>query len=1007
MVRLHVMTQISEPLLWVWHDSPPGANAVLAYEAQDKGLDVDGFRLFEAPLDHQIQEPAHVQLHIRNWAWKDCAKSLPRTSEYRFPEDLWMSEGAARVVAENPFSLGRERVLIHLITAKKYLGGKLFLWSPGREGRFVPTESSDEHGPVFDVLLDGPERHLFLFKFVDKDGVYEPEHANRLWTARDGEEIWVHSHAPAIAAVPPVMRPLIVHVLQHGSTAAPLLHLWQEDSDFVQAVAGEPLRDRWVRFEHPIYTGREYRFMLHNPDWQEAWESREARRNVFLAEDGEAWTFDGDGARRRLGREGVWTLEGDHELFGSQPSADKEVCLEIAARAPGGDLREPLFLDVWVNKAQTTLHTGLAADADGCYRFRTFPEVVTSFRFRSEHAAERLERHFLKVGSSASATHRFIVLDRADSLQVKPPADLFFDPPFAIERPGAWVADGQVRFAVHCPTAAMVEVVGDWTDWQSAPLPMRSTHDGAYWWAQVPVSDVITGRGGPLHGALYKFRLNQVRLVQDPAADWVENSDPERASKLVDHQSFSWRSEEWQRPGWEYLNIYQLHPSMFSKRAGLRGLDAVTREAADLDGYLHKVKATAVLLMPICEFSGDHGWGYNPSFFYSVESAYGGPDALKRLVDACHRHGKAVLLDVVFNHAGASDNTLWSVARESYFDGDTEWGAMINFDHPQATHFFECNLIHFMQNYRVDGFRFDFTRVIRFGHQWTAHVRQPGSGGGWEFMQSLRNAVHRTDGRCLLMAENLPNDWDLTYPHGPMDTQWCDDFHDRLVEVCRGWNVMGRFADAVKLTHTACNRWHETTNYAESHDEVGNEPNRISAVAGPGRGLRRSKVANAATLLARGIPLSFMGAETGEWRQFPKGGDQTLDLDYYERDIAAGRLRDWWNRVAEIRRGNPRLEGPSPLRVTFAQEQMLAFSRGEANDLFVLLNFGGWSGWRSLAELNLPDGEYKELLNSTWGNYRVDSEGEDEHSNGGWDARLHRGNWLHIPDYGAVVLERR
>lgn len=240
-----------------------------------------------------------------------------------------------------------------------------------------------------------------------------------------------------------------------------------------------------------------------------------------------------------------------------------------------------------------------------------------------------------------------------------------------------------------------------------------------------------------------------------------------------------------------------------------------------------------------------------------------------------------------------------------------------------------------------------------------------------------------------------------------MDTQWCDDFHDRLVEASRGWDVMGRFADAVKLTHTACNRWHESTNYAESHDEVGNEPNRISAVGGPGQGLRRSKIANAATLLARGIPLSFMGTETGEWRQFSKGGDQTLDLDHYEQDTTACSLRNWWNILTEIRRGNPRLEGPSPLRVAFAQERMLAFTRGEANDFFILLNFGDWSGWRSLSELNLPDGEYKELVNSTWGDYRVDCEGEDEHSNGGWDARLHRDNWLHIPDYGAVVLEKR
>ncbi|WP_417909943.1 alpha-amylase family glycosyl hydrolase [Candidatus Electronema sp. PJ] len=948
-----------------------------------------------------------MQLHTLNWTWKNRAKDFFSIKERRFPDDLWTCEGAARVAAENPFAVsGREKVTVHLITAGKYREGQLYIWTPGRAGRFVSSSKEDEHGPVYDVTLKEPERNLFLFKFLDKHGTFEPDYANRLWVAQDGEEIWAHSQAAAVSIAAPVKKPLIVHVLQTGTQAPPHLHLWQNDSDFVTTIEeSEPCQDGWVRFRHDIYTGREYCFMLRSPDLPGEWESKEAERNILLDADGGHCTFAGDSARRKLGKEGVWTLEGDNQLFGRQPFADKKICLEIAAKGSGCTLETPLFLDVWINRARTQLHTGLTADADGHYRFQTYPEVITSFSFRSDNAAEQVERHFVKAADDASEMHCYVVLDRADILPMQPPADLFSNPPFDIERPGVWVADGHLRFALHCPKTASVEVVGDWTGWQDSPLPMRSTLDGTYWWAQVPVADITAALGGSFHGARYKFRLNQVRLVQDPAADWVDNSDLSSASRLVDHQAFAWQASDWQRPGWESLNIYQLHPSRFSSRDGQHGLDAVTREMTAPDGYLRKVKATAVLLLPTCEFAGDCGWGYNPSFFYSVESAYGGPDALKRLVDACHQQGKAVLMDVIFNHASASDNVLWSVAPESFFDGDTDWGPMINFDHPQVLHFFERNLTHFMQNYRIDGFRFDFTRVVRFGNQWIAHVKQPGSGGGWGFMQRLREAVRQVDGRCLMMAENLPNDWDLTYNSGPMDTQWCDDFHDRMIDACRGWDMMNRLADAVQMTHTACTRWHEATNYAESHDEVGNEPNRISCVAGPGQGLRRNKVANAATLLSRGIPLSFMGAETGEWRQFHKDGEQALDLNHYEQDGAACCLRNWWNRLSEIRRGNPRLEGPSPLRVNFAQQGMLAFTRGEANDLFILLNFSGWSGWRSLAELNLPDGEYKELLNSTWGDYRV--EWEDEHSNGGWDAHMHRGDWLNIPDYGVVMLEKR
>jgi 1,4-alpha-glucan branching enzyme len=196
------------------------------------------------------------------------------------------------------------------------------------------------------------------------------------------------------------------------------------------------------------------------------------------------------------------------------------------------------------------------------------------------------------------------------------------------------------------------------------------------------------------------------------------------------------------------------------------------------------------------------------------------------------------------------------------------------------------------------------------------------------------------------------------------------------------------------------------TNYPENHDEVGNINDRITAVAGPGQGFRRNKVAAAATLLSRGVPMWFMGSEYGEWRQFQKDGSGPIELHFDEADYDRAHLLHWWNRLCDIHRGDTRVHGPAPIGVNYAQDRMLAFTRGENADLFVLLNFGDWSGWRSLAELNLPDGDYKELLNSTWGEYRVDCEDETERSNGGWAAHLNRGSNLNIPPYGAVVLER-
>ncbi len=1014
MNTFHVWTSWSQPQLSLWRDPSAGDASTQQFDASFRSLEASGALRFEALLNDQVHTPAHAKVRLGN-DWEQNTKHLPRTANYRFHESYWFVHGAARVLTADPFSQAVTRVTIHLITANRYKNAHLYLWLPGAPGiaaRQVTNGVSETTGRRFVVNLDGIERYLFLFKFFnpangDTGADWEPDYANKLWTSADGSEIWVHSRADAISTRAPEKRLLHVRYRQPDASLPPVLHLWQEDSDFGTDVAGVPLSDGWFSFEQLVYTQRSYGFIFFTPGSPAVWEDPEAQRNVTLREGGDSWTTEGNGQLRQVGPNGVWTLEGDHELFGAPPVADRTVTIEICDQVPELSLRGPLVLDVWINRARSLLHRGRSAGPTGRWSFSTFPEIVTSFRFRFGDRTEPLDRHTLKLSSSSPvSTHRFVVLGRSDPLPLRPAIspNLFLDPPFAIKRPGVWAEGNFLRFVVHCPDAATAEIVGDWTGWEASPVSMQSTRDGAYWWAEISKATILGNSFATINGVRYKFRFNQVLLTQDPAADWVESSDPQSASKLVDHDLHVWRSNAWQRPGWEYLSIYQLHPSRFSDRQNLRGLPAVTRELKS--GYLKDLNATAILLMPTCEFAGDQSWGYNPSFFYSVETSYGGPAALKEFVDTCHERGIAVMLDVVFNHAGSSDNVLWEVACRSFFDGDTEWGAMINFDHPQVVHFFEQNLVHFMERYRIDGFRFDFTRVIRYGGSGTYHVRKLGSGGGWEFMQRLRSAVHRVDTRCLLTAENYPNEWDLTWDYGPMDSQWHDEFHDRLVEASKGFDVMSKLADALKITHGAAGRWHAVTNFPESHDEVGNVNDRIVNVAGPGQGFRRNKVAAAITLFSRGIPLWFMGCESGEWRQFDKDSSAPLPLDVYESAEWAKQLRAWWRKLVEIRRGNRRIEGPAPIDVHFAQYGLLAFSRGEGREFFVVLNFSNWSGQCSLAELNLPWGEYKELLNSTWGDYRITAENEDEHSNGGWDARLRREYTLNIPDYGVVVLER-
>ena len=921
---------------------------------------------------------------------------LERNPGGDLPEAAWFTEGTSRVLLKDPLSAAQNSLRVHLISQNRYRPSELYLWIPGTDlSRRVPMQPNyDALGPVFQITLAAEERSFFNFKFIRKEGDainrYEPDYANRLWSANDGSEIWTHSEAAEITTSLPARKRLTLNFRQELTSPAEL-HVWQLNSDYAADVSPSSEQNGWIRFQTEFYTNMRYGALFLNPQLPEParWEHAEAKRELQIKADTE-----------------LWTLEGSNFLFSRQPKDNAKAKLTIAVQPPFSSLEGGLTAEVRVNKARETL-CELAVDPTGSVSLESYRDVHTVIRFRDASGqTEEIEGHPLVFADTP--VEKFVVLERPPLLTTQPPVDLFQNPPFTIRRPGVYEENGYIHFVLHAPEAARIHLIAEWTNWRQEAVMMRSTEDGTYWWTRISKAELLQKLGRPTyHGAKYRFLFNEDIELQDPAAGWMESSWNGAASQLIDPSAFQWDDGNWERPGFDYYSIFQLHPARFSKRNGtLEPLRQVAREIDTAAGYLKDLGITAILLMPLNEVGTNNGWGYDPAFFYAIERAYGGPDALKDLVNTCHRNGLAVLTDVVFNHAGNIDNILWGTARRSFFDGDTGWGSMINFDHPQCLHFFAQNLVYLAREYHLDGFRLDHTYTILHSHEQNWYVRVPGSGGGWDFMHGLRRALHsEVSPRVLLMAEHLPNEWALTNFGGPMDTQWCDNFHDRLVDACKGKFVMPALADAIKVTHTECDDWYKATNYPESHDEVGNVRDRITYIAGWKRGFRMSKVAAAATMFSRGIPMFFMGAEAGEDAQFTNGEATTLDLSLYLADAGRTKVRSWWKEMVKMRR-SPLIAGPSPLEVRFAQEQLLGISRGNRGELYVLLNFGGWAGWRSLGELNLPDGTFCELWNSTWPAFAIESEDEDEHMNWGRDARLNRGNWLNIPDYGVVVLSR-
>lgn len=599
------------------------------------------------------------------------------------------------------------------------------------------------------------------------------------------------------------------------------------------------------------------------------------------------------------------------------------------------------------------------------------------------------------------------------------------DPNAIWGRPPGFYKDGDQWYAIiHVkPAITRVRLVGDFTNWESKAIELNKTPDGKFWWFK---GNNASFTRPPAAGDKYQFILNEGdgpnQFRQDPAARQVENSALTSKSIVTITMNHSWNDVGWSPPRWERYIIYQIHPLRFTDRnLGLKPFQQITEELNKngAHDYLNTLGPTAIQLLPVNEFPMDYSWGYNPSFFYAVESSYGKPDDLKKLVDTAHQNGIAVILDVVYNHGGNGDNILWEIDAGTYYDGDTKWGPMINFDNDVARHFFVQNIVYLAKEYHIDGFRFDATRPIHNESDGNINIR--GSGGGWNFLREIREKVKAVYKDIVLIAEELPNTWWLTNErvnsdwgsdwHGPFDSQWADPFHDNFKAVLTGahldhlYKVLTYFGDT----------WQDALIYTESHDEVGNTDDRIAKRGRDGKGWEMSQIAATGTVLGRGIPMVFMGQEAGESMQFgqeddklrhynPGTGntwwDDRLNLDDYETNVGRNKVRQWFQKMFEIRKNDPQSFAWKTIAITHIHDAngIVAFTRDEGKYL-VVLNFRGrdWERYRVGVS-----GRYRELANTSWPEFNL----------GGYVKRTRgaaQAQWiddLPIPAYGAVVLKR-
>jgi len=434
----------------------------------------------------------------------------------------------------------------------------------------------------------------------------------------------------------------------------------------------------------------------------------------------------------------------------------------------------------------------------------------------------------------------------------------------------AYLGNDTCRFTVWAPRILRVELVLQSPRHQTIPL-QRLPH--GYHEATVT---------GVPPGSLYLYRLDGQRQRPDPASRF-QPQGVHGPSQVVE-PAFPWQDQDWTGgPALQDLVIYELHSGTFTPQGTLDAIIPHLEELKDLG-------VNALELMPLAQCPGNRNWGYDGVNLFAVQNNYGGPWALKRLVDACHQRGLSVLLDVVYNHLGPEGNYLGEFAPYFTEQYRNPWGPSFNFDgrhSDEVRRFFLANALFWLEECHLDGLRLDAIDYIK---DFSARPFLQ------ELAEQTRAVASRLGRRFLLIGESDRNDVRVfrSVEQGGLglDAQWSDDFHNSLHALLTGekagyYQDFGRteqlaraLADGFVYTgeySASRGRRHGGPTRGESgyrlvvccqnHDQVGNRPggDRLSQLIS----FEAQKLAAATLLLSPFVPLLFMGEEYGEPAPFP------------------------------------------------------------------------------------------------------------------------------------------
>ncbi|REJ88556.1 MAG: malto-oligosyltrehalose trehalohydrolase [Planctomycetota bacterium] len=562
--------------------------------------------------------------------------------------------------------------------------------------------------------------------------------------------------------------------------------------------------------------------------------------------------------------------------------------------------------------------------------------------------------------------------------------------------------DGRCRFLVWAPNAEKLEL--KLLEPQERLLPMQPCGRGYY---ELTVDELAPG-------ARYFYRIDGDRDRPDPASR-LQPDGVHQASAAVT-SNFNWTDGDWRGIPLHQFITYEMHVGTFSAEGTFEAVIPHLDE-------LHDLGVTAIELMPCAQFPGGRNWGYDGVHPFAVQNTYGGPDGLKRLVDAAHSRGLAVIMDVVYNHIGPEGNYLAEFGHYFTDRHHTPWGRAINFDDrdsDEVRRFFIENALYWIDEFHIDALRLDAVHAI---FDFTARP----------FLQELADAVRlegeRLNRRVYTIAESSLADSRLIMPKETggcgIDGQWCDDLHHAIRteltdeqsgyyadytgfdDICKAYRDgfvqdggysryrgrrhgnSARHVDPIKLV--VC---------SQNHDQVGNRlmGERLTELAS----FEKLKLAAALVILSPCQPMLFMGEEYAEsapfqffishtdpdlveavrrgrkeefarfeWQQEPPDPQDEATFQRCKLDHAlknGGRHRvlfEYYQELIKLRKAEPALAFPDRARMEVSElkpHRAMAVRRWSARrEVLTLFHFGSET---AEVAINLPEGAWNKALDS-------------------------------------------